>query len=60
MKFKHLIEKKNTIDFWSSENFVSMKDIRRKCNLIMDLSKFRSNLKKFSRVVVISYNQVNL
>ena len=46
------------IDLWSFENFVSMEDIRRKCKLMMDLSKFTSNKKILNEVVVLDYNQV--
>jgi len=37
LKFKLLIDD-IVIDFLFSENFASMEDIRRKCNLIVDLS----------------------
>ena len=39
-----------------------MEDIRKKkCNLIVNLSKFTSNKKKIlSRVIALVYNQVNL
>ena len=57
LKFKHLINN-IIIDLWSFENFVSMEDIRRKCNLMMDLSKFTSNKKILNEVVVLDYNQV--
>ena len=39
LKCKYLINEK-TIDIWFSKNFTSMKDIRRKYNSIIDLSKF--------------------
>ena len=39
LKCKHLINEK-TIDIWFSKNFASMKDIRRKYNPVIDLSKF--------------------
>ena len=32
-------------------NFASMKDIRRKCNSMVDLSKFTSNKKILSNVI---------
>ena len=35
-----------------------MKDIRRKCNPMMDFSKFKSNKKILSEIVVIGYNQI--
>ena len=41
-----------TIDLWFYWIFASMKDIRRKCNPMVDLSKFTSNKKKKSGVVV--------
>ena len=53
-KFKYLIDD-IVIDLRSSRNFVNMKDIRRKCNPIMDLSKFTSNKNILSRVVVKLY-----
>ena len=34
------------IDIWSSWNFASMRDIKRKFNSMVDLSKFTSNKKK--------------
>ena len=34
-----------------------MEDIRKKCNPIVDLSKFTSNKKILSKVVVLRYNQ---
>ena len=33
------------INLWSYWNFVSIEDIKRKCNIMMDLSKFTSNKK---------------
>ena len=41
------------IDLWSSKNFASMENMKRKCNPIVDLSKFTSNKKILSRVVTI-------
>ena len=35
-----------------------MEDIRKKCNPIVDLSKFTSNKKILSKVVVLRYNQI--
>ena len=35
-----------------------MHDIIRKCNIIIDLSKFLSNEKKLSEIVTIYYNHV--
>ena len=43
-----------TIDFLSSENFASMKDIwKKKKNLIVDLPKFIANKKILSEVVAL-------
>ena len=36
-----------------------MKDIRRKCNQMIDLSKFTSNKKKLSGIVDLDYNLVD-
>ena len=44
--------------FYFFENFASMKDIRRKYNLMIDLSKFTPNNKILSGVVTLGYNQV--
>ena len=56
-KFKNLIDD-ITIDLWSYWKFANMKDIRRKCNPMVNLSQF--TLKKYilSGVVVLVYNQV--
>ena len=50
LKFKHLIDN-ITIDFWSSGNFASMKNIKRKYNPMMDLLKFTFNKKILSKVI---------
>ena len=42
LKFKYSIDN-ITINFLSSKNIVSMKNIRRKLNLVIDLSKFTFN-----------------
>ena len=34
------------IDLWFFENFASIENIRRKCNIMVDLLKFTSNKKK--------------
>ena len=48
-----------SIDLWFFENFASIENIRRKCNIMVDLLKFTSNKKKIlSRVVTLSYNKV--
>ena len=44
------------IDLNFLEKFSSMKDIKRKCNLMMNLSKFISNKKILSEIVTLSYN----
>ena len=50
------------IVLWSSWKFANTEDIRRKCNLIVDLSKFTSNnnikKRRLSGVVALVYNQV--
>ena len=51
LKFKYLIDDID-IDIWYFGNFASMEDIRRKCNLMMNLSKFIFNKKILSRVQV--------
>ena len=42
LKFKYSIDN-ITINFLSFKNIVSMKNIRRKLNLVIDLSKFTFN-----------------
>ena len=44
LQFKQLIDN-IAIDFWSSKNFACMKDVKRKCNQMINLSKFTSNKK---------------
>ena len=39
-------------NFWSYRNFASMKNIIKKCNLIVNFSKFTSNKKMLSGVVI--------
>ena len=56
MKFKHLINY-ITINFLSPGNFTSIKYLRRKCNLIVDLSKFISNKNILSKIAILCYNQ---
>ena len=43
-------------DLGSSESFTSIKDIKRKCNSVVDLSKFTFNKKILNEVVTLSYN----
>ena len=50
LKFKYLIDK-IVINTWFSGNFVIIDDIKKKCNPIVDLSKFISNKKILSEVV---------
>ena len=45
------------IDIYFFINFASKEDIRRKCNPMVDLSKFTSNKKILSNVVILDYNQ---
>ena len=42
-------------DIWSYGNFAIMKDIQRKCNLLVNLSKFISNNKMLSRIIAICH-----
>ena len=57
-KFEHLIDD-IIINLWSYRKFVSIEDIRRKCNPMVDLSKFITNKKILNRVVILDYyNQV--
>ena len=46
------------INLWSSWNFVNKEDIKRKCNWMVDLSKFISNKKILNGVVALAYNEV--
>ena len=55
LPFKKLIDD-IVIELESSRNFANMEDIKRKCNLMMNLSKFISNKKIFSEIVTLSYN----
>ena len=55
LQFKHLIDN-ITIDFLFSENFANMKNIRRKCKLMVNLSKFTSNKKILIEIIALSYN----
>ena len=50
MQFKYLIND-IAIDIWSSENFTSMEDIKKKSNQTVDLSKFTFNKKILSKVI---------
>ena len=56
LAFKQFIDD-IAIDFYFSRNFASMEDIRRrKCNPMVDLSKFTLIKKILSEVVVLGYN----
>ena len=55
LQFKQIIDGV-VIDLWSPINFASMNDIRRKCSLIVDSSKFISNKTILSGVVVLSHH----
>ena len=46
-------------DLWSSWNFPSMKDIRRKHNPIVDLSKLTFNKKILSGIVALVCKIIN-
>ena len=59
LEFKHLVDD-IAIDLWSSLNFASMKHIRRKCNSTLNFSKFISNKKILSEVIVQSSLLLNL
>ena len=52
LKFKHLIDD-IAIDFLSFENFANMKDARKKCNPMMDFTKFTFNKKILIGIVAI-------
>ena len=54
-KFKNLIDD-IAIDLWSYWNFANMKDIRRKCNPMVNLSQFTLKKKILSGVVVLVYD----
>ena len=45
-----------TIDLWYFGKFASMENIRRKYNSMTDLTKFASNKKILSKVVVLYYS----
>ena len=51
-KFKYLIDD-IAINFLSFESFVGMENIKRKCNQIVDLSKFISNKKILNEIVTL-------
>ena len=60
MKFKHLIDR-IAINLCSSENFANIRDIykkkkKKKSGPIVNMSKFTSNKKVFSRVVAKLYH----
>ena len=53
----HILHAINTHVLKFSRNFVSIEDIRRRCNSMVDLSKFTSNKKIMSKAVILNYNQ---
>ena len=55
-QFKHLID--DIVVYLSSfGNFASIVDIRRKYNPMIDLSKFTSNKKILSKIIILNYNK---
>ena len=56
LQFKQFIDD-IAIDFKFFRNLASMEDIRRNCNLMVDLSKFTSNKKILSKVGAVDYNK---
>ena len=57
LQYKQLIDD-IAINYWSSRNFACMENIRRKCNLMVDLLKFTSNKKILNKVVSLDYNKI--
>ena len=55
MQFKQFIDD-IVIDLQFSRNFTSIEDIRRKCDPMVDLSKFISNKKILGKIVPLGYN----
>ena len=56
LQFKQLIDD-IIIDLWYSRSFANMEDIRKKkCNLLVDMSKFTSYKKILSKVLALTYN----
>ena len=56
-KFKQLIGD-ITINLWSFEDFASIENIRRKCNSMMNLSKFISNKKDIKQDYNLRLKQI--
>ena len=56
MQFKHFIDD-IFINLQFSRNFASMEYIGRRCNLMVDFSKFTSNKKILKNTINLSYNQ---
>ena len=50
-KFKYLVDNM-IIDLWFFGNFLSIENIKRKCNLTVEFSKCTSNKKKLSEVII--------
>ena len=57
LKLKYLIDN-IAIDLWSSRNFATMEDVKRKYNQMVDLLKFTSNKKNKEEFVVIAYKLI--
>ena len=55
LKLKYLIDN-IAIDLWSSRNFATMEDVKRKYNQMVGLLKFISNKKILSEVVALGHN----
>ena len=55
LKLKYLIDN-IAIDLWSSRNFATMEDVKRKYNQMVGLLKFTSNKKISSEVVALGHN----
>ena len=56
LQFKQFIDN-ITINLKFSRNFASIENIRKKCNPMVDLSKFTFNKKILNKVVALGYNQ---
>ena len=55
LQFKKFIDN-IAIDLYSSRNLASMKDIRERCNPMVDLSKFTCNKKILNKIIILDYN----
>ena len=45
--------------FWYFKNFANFEDIRRKCNLIVDLLTFTFNTKILSEIIILDYIKIS-